>query len=122
MDRDTDCITTHLENDAAKLRKTGVIEMDANGRVTSFEEKPATPRSQYACPPLYLFRRNTLKLVSQYLKSDANPDAPGYFVQWLASRRPLHAFLFSEPRYSIGDEESYRRACEVFSGQNDHLA
>jgi glucose-1-phosphate thymidylyltransferase len=114
-ERGTDCITGHRESDTAKLRKTGVFETDANGQVVSFEEKPGVPRSQYACPPLYLFKRHTLKLVSEYLKSGNNPDAPGYFIQWLVSRRPLHAFLFNEPRYAIGDEESYRRACEVFS-------
>ena len=112
--RATDCITAHRESDIAKLRKTGVIEMDANGRVLSFEEKPDAPRSQFACPPLYLFRKDTLSLVAEYLAAGANPDAPGYFIQWLASRRLLHAFLFEEPRYAIGDEESYRRACEVF--------
>jgi glucose-1-phosphate thymidylyltransferase len=116
LERDTDCITGHRESDVARLRQTGVIEINANGQVVSFEEKPVVPRSAYACPPLYLFKRTTLKLVSEYLKSGANPDAPGYFIQWLASRRPLNAFLFAEPRYAIGDEESYRRACEVLSG------
>jgi len=109
----TDCITAHLEEDIAKLRKTGVIEMDGKGRVISFEEKPDHPRSTYACPPLYILKRETLELVSQYLALNENPDAPGHFIAWLASRRRLHAYLFEEPRYSIGDELSYRHACEV---------
>jgi glucose-1-phosphate thymidylyltransferase len=115
-ERQTDCITAHREDDIAKLRKTGVIEMNENGRVLSFEEKPATPGSHYASPPLYIFKRETLRLVSQYLDSGNNPDAPGHFIAWLAVRYPLNAFLFEEPRYSIGDEEAYRRACEIFAG------
>lgn len=118
VERGTDCITGHRESDVAKLRKTGVFEIDSNSRVISFEEKPAAPRSENACPPLYLFRRDTLPLVTEYLESKANPDAPGYFIEWLASRRSLHAFLFNEPRYSIADEDSYRRICEVFLGEN----
>jgi len=108
----TDCITAHREDDLARLRKTGIVEFDKNGRVISFEEKPEQPRSQFACPPLYILKRETLQLVSEYLDSNHNPDAPGHFIAWLAEKRPLHAFLFEEARYSIGDEVSYRHACE----------
>jgi glucose-1-phosphate thymidylyltransferase len=110
-----DCITAHREDDIAKLRKTGVVQMDESGRVISFEEKPASPRSSYACPPLYILKRDTLRLIPEYLDSNNNPDAPGHFIAWLAARRPLHAYLFEEARYSIGDEDSYRQACEIFS-------
>jgi len=74
------------------------------------------PRSHYACPPLYVFKRETLPLVGEYLDSGNNTDAPGHFIAWLAGRRILHAFLFEEPRYSIGDEEAYRRGCTIFAG------
>lgn len=111
----TDCITAHREDDLARLRKTGVVEFDQNGLVISFEEKPEHPRSLYACPPLYILKRDTLGLISEYLASNHNPDAPGHFIAWLAERRPLHAYLFEEPRYSIGDESSYRHACEMLS-------
>jgi glucose-1-phosphate thymidylyltransferase len=87
--------------------------MEENGRVVSFEEKPDQPQSHFACPPLYIFKRETLALVSNYLESGQNPDAPGHFIAWLAGRRPLHAYLFEEARYAIGDEQSYRHACEV---------
>jgi len=114
----TDCITAHREDDIARLRKTGVIQMDERGRVISFEEKPDRPRSQFACPPLYILKRDTLQLISEYLDSNHNPDAPGHFIAWLADRRPLHAYLFEEARYSIGDETSYRQACETLSRGN----
>ena len=92
--------------------------MDESGRVISFEEKPDRPKSHYACPPLYILKRDTLQLIGEYLDSNNNPDAPGHFIAWLAEKRPLHAYLFEEARYSIGDENSYRRACEILSRGN----
>lgn len=39
----------------ADVRAYGVIELDAEGRVLSLEEKPPHPRSGYAVPGLYFF-------------------------------------------------------------------
>lgn len=39
----------------ADVRAYGVIELDADGRVLSLEEKPPHPRSGYAVPGLYFF-------------------------------------------------------------------
>lgn len=41
----------HVQNP----RDYGVVEFDAQGRAVSLEEKPATPRSNYAVPGVYLY-------------------------------------------------------------------
>jgi len=117
-EKETDCVTAQVVNDVSLLRKTGVMELDGERRVISFEEKPAHPRSHFACPPVYLFRKETLPLFAEFLNSGGNPDAPGYFIAWLVTRKPVHAFLFDEPRYDIGDLESYRIACAAFDSPN----
>jgi len=86
-----DCIMVHEEKDTDKLRKTGVAEVAKDGRVLSFEEKPAVPRSFYAVPPFYIYRKDTLPLFADYLEEGNNPDAPGNFIAWLCRRKDVYA-------------------------------
>jgi glucose-1-phosphate thymidylyltransferase len=117
-----DTIAVHELTDLAGLRRTGVVELGADSRVLSFEEKPALPKSHWAAPPLYVYRADTLPLVTEYLDAGHNPDAPGCFVPWLLGRRPVVAFRFAGPRYDIGDRESYEAARLVFAGGGEDSA
>ncbi len=109
-----DCITSHRLEDISELRRTGVVELSEDRRVLSFQEKPAEPKSTLAVPPFYLYRRETLPLLGDYLAAGENPDAPGNFVPWLASRLPVYAFTFEGRRYDIGNLDSYEEAQREF--------
>jgi glucose-1-phosphate thymidylyltransferase len=113
-EKGADCVTTHQLDDLEALRRTGVIELDRDNRVLSFEEKPRAPRSHWAVPPFYLYRPETLASLDEYLQSGANPDAPGHLIPWLLARKPVYAFAFSGRRYDIGDKDSYAEACRIF--------
>ncbi|MEL7556144.1 MAG: nucleotidyltransferase family protein [bacterium] len=110
-----DCITAHREERLTALRKTGVAELDEAGRVLSFEEKPAQPRSNFAVPPFYLYKKETLPLIRSYIEEGNNADAPGQFVGWLVNKKPVYAFRFSGKRHDIGSLESYQEAQRLFS-------
>lgn len=43
----------------------GVVEFDSMGRAISIEEKPHTPKSNYAIPGLYLFDNEVLRIARQ---------------------------------------------------------
>jgi len=113
---DADCITTHEINDIGKLKKTGVIEIDSDGKVISFEEKPQNPKSNLAVPPFYIYKRSTLPLIKEYLDEGNDHDAPGNFIPWLIKHNDVYAYMFEGMRYDIGTLESYREVQQIFSG------
>jgi glucose-1-phosphate thymidylyltransferase len=110
----SDCITTHALDDVNELKRTGVIEVNPDGTVKSFEEKPKIPRSKLAVPPFYIYQSNTLPLIKQYLDDGNNPDAPGNFVPWLIGKKLVYAYKFEGRRYDIGTLESYELVNKIF--------
>ncbi len=64
----------------------GVVELDGDGKVTSFEESRNNLNRIWGVPPFYLYKRDTLPLIDEYLKEGNNPDAPGHFIPWLIGK------------------------------------
>lgn len=112
--KNQDVITTHELDDLNQLKRTGVIEVDEDLKVTSFTEKPQEPKSNLAVPPFYIYRCDTLPLIRQYLNEGQNTDAPGNFIPWLITRKPVCAYKFEGKRYDIGTLESYREVCRIY--------
>lgn len=111
------CITAHILSDINELRRTGVVELDENSRVISFEEKPKKPRSNFAVPPFYFYQKSTLNFIRQYLDGGNNPDAPGNFIPWLIAKKDVYAYRFKGMRYDIGNLESYNEVQKVFGSR-----
>jgi glucose-1-phosphate thymidylyltransferase len=87
--------------------KYGVVELDEGrmGRILSFEEKPAAPRSDLVATATYLYHREHAALIDEYLASGQSPDQPGKLVAWLYSRVPVYGYSFGGAWQDIGDAE-----------------
>ena len=96
--------------------KYGVVELGDDGRITGFEEKPAEPKTTFAATACYIFTRQDLRKIENYIEAGNKPDNAGDFIKWLANHTPIYAFVFKEKWYDIGSFESLGKAREEFDG------
>ena len=97
------------------IRNYNAIEIDDDGRITYFEEKPASPRSTLTGIALYYYPRGVLPLIHRYVAEGNNADQPGRLVEWLYARQPVYTWLVPGTWFDIGSKESLAEADHVFS-------
>jgi glucose-1-phosphate thymidylyltransferase len=98
-----------------EMSKYNAIELDGEGRITFFEEKPERPRSTLMAIALYYYPRDALPLVRRYLAEGNNPDQPGRLVEWLYPRVPFYTWRVPGSWYDIGSPESLEEADRAFA-------
>ena len=86
------------------LSQYGIVEVDAQGRVKNFVEKPTNPPSNLVATATYIYDRAHVALLHAYLAEDTSRDAPGSFIEWLYERAPVYGYTFSGDWFDIGDQ------------------
>ncbi|MDQ3624173.1 MAG: nucleotidyltransferase family protein [Verrucomicrobiota bacterium] len=98
-----------------EAKKYGVVTIDSTGVITSFEEKPAAPRSTLIGIALYYYPMETVGMVATYIAAGNNPDQPGRFVQWLYQRTPVQTWKVPGTWFDVGSKETLEQANELFA-------
>ena len=98
-----------------EIKKYNAIEVDEEGTITFFEEKPAEPKSTLTGIALYYYPRATIPLIHQYIAEGNNPDQPGRLVQWMYPRIPFYTWKVPGLWYDVGSRETLEEADRVFS-------
>lgn len=101
--------------DLEEIKKYNAIEIDEEGRITYFEEKPKVPKSTLTGIALYYYPNSVLPLIKQYIQEGNNPDQPGRLVQWLYPRVPFYTWKVPGLWYDVGSIETLEEANRVFS-------
>jgi len=109
------CVMRYYEADEARLHKTGVAEIDVDGRILSLEEKPAQPKSHWCVPAFYYYTREDAHLIKKGIGSGCGTDAPGSFIAWLCGQTRVYAWEMPGHRYDIGSLQSYEAVKKTFS-------
>ncbi len=114
--KDAPVVAVYDIGDLSQMSKYSAVEVDEDGRITFFEEKPADPRSTLTAIALYFYPRRALALVRRYLEEGNNPDQPGRLVQWMHTRTPFYTWRVPGRWYDIGSVETLRDADRAFAG------
>ncbi len=101
--------------DLEAIKKYNSIEVDEDGRITFFEEKPANPKSTLTGIALYYYPQSALPLIRQYVEEGNNPDQPGRLVQWMYERTPFYTWRVPGIWYDVGSKETLEEANRIFS-------
>lgn len=101
-------------------KKYAVVELDSQGRIIEFKEKPLNPKTTLIATCIYLLPNQTLPKLEEYVKKKIGNDEPGRLIEWLHKQEPIHGYPIQGYWYDIGSLEQYEKACRIFSKQPHH--
>jgi glucose-1-phosphate thymidylyltransferase len=98
-----------------EIKKYNAIQVDEDGRILFFEEKPAHPQSTLTGIALYYYPQSSLPMIKQYIEEGNNPDQPGRLVEWLYKRTPFYTWKVPGIWYDVGSKETLEEANRIFA-------
>ncbi len=114
-EKEASVIMCHHEPELKLLQRTGVIRVDENMKVIEMQEKPLLPKSHWAVPPFYIYKRSDLPLIQNCLNHGCGTDAPGNLAHYLADKTTIYAWEMPGRRIDIGTIDSYTEAQKQFA-------
>ena len=99
-------------SDYEERKRYAIMQLDENNRVTDLVEKPEEPKSDIAAFAEYIYTKDTLPLIRQYLDEGNNPDSPGRFPEWLYKRKEVRAYVYDGECVDIGTLKMYKEITE----------
>ena len=117
-DKGTPCIMCHKQPSREKLQRTGVVVLDENYKVLNMEEKPQEPKSTWAVPPFYIYKKENIDMIMHAIENGCGFDAPGNLAHYMVDNVTMHAWPMAGTgenlRFDIGSLDTYKEACEKY--------
>ena len=101
-EKQTSLIMTYYEPEITALQRTGVITIDKNNKVLEMQEKPSNPKSNYAVPPFYIYKKSDISFIQECVLEGCNTDSPGNLVNSMLAKTVFHAWNMPGKRFDIG--------------------
>ncbi len=120
LERKADCILVTEFDDLEYLGKHfACVKVNDNRQITDMVEKPGgIPDTNIGAYASYIYTKDSVRMIKQYLDEGNNKDAPGNFPAWLYKRKPVYAYAFEGECYDIGTIEVYKKLNEKLSNEN----
>ena len=94
--------------DKEQAKNFGVVEITED-KISSFEEKPENPKSNSVSTGLYIFTKDDLKKIKEYIKTDLNKEGPGYLIKYFLEIKDVYAYKIDGWWFDIGSIEEYEK-------------
>ena len=94
--------------DANEARKMGVVS-EKNGKIEVFEEKPQEPKGTLCSIGIYLYPRECIREIGEYMKTGKLKDGPGHLINYFLRFRDIHSFEIRGKWHDIGSLETYEK-------------
>lgn len=104
------CICAKKHNNKEELSRFGIVEINDESTIVSFEEKPKFPKSDIVGYAIYVYPKEVLKLLDVYKYLKNNMDAPGNFMKYVSRIRDCKAYIFNGECIDIGTPQSLEDA------------
>ena len=111
----TTVLAVYDVGDLDSIKKYNSITIDAEGKITYFEEKPKNPASTITGIALYYFPPEVVEMIKTYVAEGNNPDQPGRLIQWLYPQVPVHTWTVPGRWFDIGSKETLEEADRIFN-------
>jgi glucose-1-phosphate thymidylyltransferase len=96
--------------DKKLAKEYGIVALNKDNTIASFEEKPSKPKSTLAAMCFYYFPKDKIRMLKKY-KSEGNPlDLAGSFIKWLSQKESVYGYVFKGKWLDIGDKKSLKQA------------
>lgn len=103
-----------IKEKSKAANKYGVVAINEQNKIAVFEEKPPEPKSSLVSTGCYIFPKDSLKRLDEYIAEPTHKDNPGEFLSWLLPKEPIHGFVFSEGWFDIGSFEALEEAYKTY--------
>jgi glucose-1-phosphate thymidylyltransferase len=100
--------------DLKKARNFGILEVNSKGKITSFLEKPESPKSSLISTALYLYNKKELERIKEYMQSTGSKEGPGYLIPYFLKFQEVYGYVFEGRWIDIGTKENYEEANETW--------
>ncbi|WP_251613613.1 glucose-1-phosphate adenylyltransferase [Pumilibacter muris] len=124
IEHDADCTISVIDVDEKEASRFGIMDFDADKRITSFEEKPKKPKSNHASMGIYIFKKDVL--VSELIADENNPASDKDFGKnviptMLKEGKRMFAYSFKGYWKDVGTVASLWEANMDLLGENPVL-
>jgi len=113
---DNKCAVTALYDvgNIELAKRYGVAELNGE-RIIAFHEKPEKPSSTLVGVGVYIFPKNVVKRLEEYISSNLASDNLGDFLGWLCRNSEVKGYIFDSGNwYDVGNPDSYIDAFKIF--------